>query len=226
MTPFARIVTITKNPWVLIGYLVWVIFTFYFLDKPIAYYCHELREPWALVILHGLTQLGLTSLYIIALFLFAVLFRYIYQEKIWEMRAWFLWLSVLIPNLVCLILKMLCGRSRPELLFSKHLYGFYGFQKNALFWSFPSGHTSTIMGLAFGFSALFPRYTYLYILTGICLIATRILLTQHFLSDILVALYLALLEVGLLFWWFQRKQLLPLSSHNKITNRLYREAAH
>ena len=128
---------------------------------------------------------------------------------------WFLWLCVLVPSLVCLVLKVLLGRARPDLLFNEHLYGFFGLKTHAPYWSFPSGHTTTVMGFVFGLSVLFPRKCYLFILAGSIVVLSRILLTHHYLSDVMAASYLALLEVGLLFWWSRRFKFfnhLPCSS--------------
>jgi len=102
-------------------------------------------------------------------------------------------------------LKVIFGRARPDMLFNDQLYGFYGLQTHAQFWSFPSGHTTTVMGFVFGLCALFPRHCVAFILTGLIVVSTRILLTHHFLSDVLIASYLALLEVGLLYCIMWRK---------------------
>ncbi len=210
VTVFERLITVAVKPWVIVGCLGLITLSFLYLDQPIAYYYHHLAQERDLYLLEWLTQLGLGGLYLISLFLLAIFFRYIYRKKLWEVRTWFLWLSVVLASVICFMLKVFLGRARPELLFSGHLYGFYGFHKHAPFWSFPSGHTTTIMAFVFGLSALFPRYCYLYIFAGLALAATRIMLTAHFLSDVLVATYLALLEVGLLFWWFQQKKWLSV----------------
>lgn len=207
MTKFERLVEVAIKPWVLIGYLALVILSFLYLDRSIAYYFHELAGRVNLNFLGWLTQLGLGGLYLIPLFLIALFFRYISHNKEREIQAWFLWLSVLLPSLICVGLKITMGRARPELLFTDHLYGFYWLQKKSYYWSFPSGHSTTIMGFVFGLSALLPRFCYLYIIVGLILVSTRILLTQHFLSDVLIATYLALLEVGVLFWWFKRHKI-------------------
>jgi membrane-associated phospholipid phosphatase len=98
------------------------------------------------------------------------------------------------------------GRSRPELLFNDGLYGFYGLKLSSKFWSFPSGHTSTIMGFVFGLCIVFPRDMYAFILTGFTIATSRILLTHHFLSDVLMATYLSFLEISLFYYWVKRKK--------------------
>ena len=109
---------------------------------------------------------------------------------------------------VNLVLKIVFSRARPDLLFSQQWYGFYGFKFSAPFWSFPSGHATTIMGFVFALCALWPKYRYLFLLYGVLIALSRVVLTHHYLSDVMVASYLALVEVGLLYSWFvQRKWL-------------------
>ena len=117
---------------------------------------------------------------------------------------------LIIPNLICLILKMLLGRARPDLLFLDHSYGFYGLHlTQAKYWSYPSGHTTTIISLLYGIHWIFPRYNRLCILIGVLLISTRVLLNYHYLSDVVATAGLTLLELLVMmrimrhYSWFQ-----------------------
>lgn len=215
-TPFERLLRVMTNPWMAISYSVLVILSFFYLDQPIAYYFHAIDLKHNFSILNWFTHLGSNTLWIALLFLLALFFRYIKRNKTYEMRMWFLWVCVLLPNMICTLLKITLGRARPELLFSDHMYGFYGLQTQKLFWSLPSGHTSTVTGLVFGLMVLFPRYTYAFILAGCALIGSRIVLTHHFLSDVLVAAYLTLLEIGVIVWWLYRKQYLKKGSDGTV----------
>ena len=204
MTAFDRLITATTKPWVIVSYIGLMIILFFYIDQPVAYYFHDLDYRTNQPMLHWITLLGSGKVYFAPLFIIAVFFRYIFPNKPLEARAWFLWLCALIPSTICLVLKVVLGRARPDLLFTEHLYGFYGWHTNELFWSFPSGHTTTLMGVIFGLGVLFPRFLYLFIAIGLAIVSSRILLTHHYLSDVLVAAFLALLEVGLLRWWLKR----------------------
>lgn len=209
MTPFERLLAIMIKPLVMVSCIGVIVVSFLYFDRPIAHYLHGVDLRNNLSCLNWFTMLGLSPLYLIPLFLLALFFRYIRHNRTWEVRTWFLWLCVLFPTIICLILKMLLGRARPDLLFgSSQQYGFYGWHTDASYWSFPSGHTTTAMGLVFGLCVLFPRFFYMFISLGLFLVSSRILLTHHYLSDVMSAAYLALLEVGLLLWWFKRKNLL------------------
>lgn len=212
MCPFDRLFKIMLKPWVAASYLSFAILSFLYFDQSIAYYFYDLALKTKLPIIYWLTKLGTSFVYITLLFLLAMFFRYLRRNKPNENRCWFLWLCVLVPNLICLVLKVLLGRARPELLFSDNLYGFYGLHFTAPFWSLPSGHTTTIMGLAFGLCVVFPRYFYAILLSGLILISTRILLTSHYLSDVIFTSFLTLLEVGILLFILRRKAWL-VSAH-------------
>jgi len=205
VTPFERLLKIMIKPYVLMSYLALIILSILYADRPIAYYFHAFNFHWGLPFLKGLTLFGASIFYIGPLFILALYFRYVHVNKVWEKRSWFLWLCVFIPNSICLLLKIGIGRARPDLLFKEHLYGFYGFKTHAPYWSFPSGHTTTVMGLMFGLCILFPRYSYAYLLFGVLVVITRVMLTHHYLSDVLTAGYLTLIEVGLLYYWLKSK---------------------
>jgi len=214
MNPFDRVLSIFTKPRVAAGVISFLVLSFLFIDQPLATYLYSLRLGINYPFLNWITNVGLGGVYFVSLFSLALFFRYIVKRADWEARAWFLWLCVVVPSLVCFCLKMLLGRSRPKLLFNDDLYGFYFFKTHAPFWSFPSGHSTTIMGLVFGLSILFPRYGYRFMFLGAVVAISRVLLTHHFLSDVLTASYLALLEVGLLYCVLrQRAWLEPAYRH-------------
>ncbi len=205
MIPFDRLLKTMLQPWVAMGYLCFVVLSFFYFDKPVAYFFHGLPLKAKLPLLSLVSMVGVGFAYIAVFFLLALFFRYIHRSKEYEARSWFLWLCVLIPNLICLVFKLLLGRARPELLFDSQLYGIYGMHFTRPFWSFPSGHTTTITGLVFGLCVVFPRHCYAFLFAGLLVISTRVILTQHYLSDVLTTAYLTLLEVGLVLIILRRK---------------------
>jgi len=177
------------------------------LDQPITEAVHAMQPKLPLSSLRLLTFLGWWPLYVIGLAALALSCQMMFKNKPLEKRVWFLWLCVVVPNCICGVLKVIFGRARPDMWFSQHIYGFYGPHKSSLYWSFPSGHTTTIMGFMFGLCVLFPRYCVAFIVFGLMVVGSRILLTQHYVGDVLFASYLALIEVGLLYHWTQSRLL-------------------
>ena len=121
---------------------------------------------------------------------------FVKKNVVYEQRAWFLLACVVLPNLVGLVLKITVSRSRPDLLFDGDFFGFYWFKFNDLFWSFPSGHSITVAGLAAGLGALFPRYFYVFLGLALLVTSTRVFLYFHYLSDVMIGFYISMLVVG------------------------------
>ncbi|KTD39338.1 phosphatidylglycerophosphatase B [Legionella nautarum] len=214
MSPFDRLFSTMTKPLAIILFLALIIYLFLNFDKPLTYYFYALDLRHQIPILSFLTRLGLGVIYIPTFFALALIFRFIVVNPRWEARAWFLFLCVTIPGLICFFLKIVLGRTRPSMLLYNQLYGFYGLKWNAHYWSIPSGHTTTIMGLILGLGILFPRYFLAFILLGITVALSRVFLSHHFLSDVLFAAYLALVEVGVLLSILRRKSwLTPVWRH-------------
>lgn len=205
MLTFDRLFAAMTRPWVVIAYFGLTLLSFCYFDKAIAVYFYQLQPSFYLKIVHWITWLGFSVLYFSIFLITALFLRYIRMNQKGEERAWFLLLSVVIPGGLCHIFKIIFGRARPGLWVHDHLYGFYWFKTQNLFWSFPSGHTSVIMGVAFGLSIVFPRYLAAFILAGLLVASSRIVLHFHFLSDVLASSYLALLEIGLLLYSVRRR---------------------
>lgn len=200
------------KPWVVFLVLASIVFSFFYVDQWIAQTVYGFHFKKITVLMKLITMLGVGALYSVGLVVAALYCRYRSHNKCFEIRLWILWLCVVVPNFICLILKTTLGRARPELLFSDNLYGFYGYHTSASYWSFPSGHTTTIMGFVFGLCALFPKHCVVFILTGLLVAVSRVFLIQHYLSDVLTASYLALIEVGLLYSWLKPKSLASCSN--------------
>ena len=134
----------------------------------------------------------------------AIGFRYVLHQHEWAAKAWFVSLCTLMTSAIVLGLKVLFGRARPELFLNEGLYGFQWVKFERLYWSFPSGHVATMMGLMFGLYIVWPRYRWVFLSLGLLVMLSRVILFQHYVSDVMVSAYLALIEVGILQWALQR----------------------
>ena len=205
MTQFEKTICFMKKPWVIGLYVILVILSYVYIDRGLASYFHQFDLRTSIHALNYLTALGQWLAYI-ALFLLAGLyFRFVRVNSVYEARAWYLLGCVLVANLVCLVLKVALSRARPDLLFSSNEFGFYWFKHKSAYWSFPSGHTTTVISLAAGLGVLFPRYFFLALAIALLVAATRVLLYYHYLSDVMTAFYLSLLVVGFFYSVFEKK---------------------
>lgn len=205
MTQFERTFNLMQKPWVMVLYLVLIILAYHFVDIPLATYFHQLDLRTNLFELKVLTAFGKVFIYVVLFALTGLYFRYV-GNAVYEARSWYLLACILIPNLVCLILKVALSRARPDLLFSSDVFGFYWFKLTASYWSLPSGHTTTVIGLAAGLGVLFPKYFYAFLALAFLVISTRVLLYYHYLSDVMTGFYLSILVIGVLTQYIKKNQ--------------------
>jgi membrane-associated phospholipid phosphatase len=155
-------------------------------------------------VLKLITALGKWQIYIV-LFLVAGLYcKWISKNDELAKKAWFLLSCIVLSSFVNCILKITFSRARPELLFSLNEYGFYWFRLKDAYWSLPSGHAVTITALAAGLSVAIPRSLYFVWVLALLVLATRVLLYYHYLSDVVTGFYVALLIVGIITLYFKK----------------------
>ncbi len=207
---FERAFLILTKPVVFILFLFLMVVCYCYFDKAIAYYFHQTDVHALLSVFKVFAFVGESYVWVSLLFLLALFYRFVYKNKKWEQRLWFLWSCVFIPNAISAVLKISLGRARPGLLFESQLFGFYGPHLKGVYWSFPSGHTTTIMGLMLGFSIIYPNHVVTWSLVGLLVATMRIVLTEHYLSDVLTTAYLVFIEIGLLNYFFKRQRFFPL----------------
>ncbi|MBI2785476.1 MAG: phosphatase PAP2 family protein [Legionella longbeachae] len=212
MTQFEKVYYFIKKPWVIVLYTILVILVYYFVDKPLATYFYQFDFINKVPVLKLLTTLGQWIIYIILFVFGGLYFRYIQINSAYEARAWYLLVCLLVANLICLVLKVSLSRARPDLLFTSNEFGFYWFKLNESYWSFPSGHTITVISLAASLSVLFPRYFYTFFIGALLVVATRVLLCRHYLSDVMSAFYISLFIVGFLTEYLKKRNWFNLNS--------------
>lgn len=187
------------------------------LDRPLALLLHE-RSPATEAFLQGLTRFGVSTGYLIgsaALFL-GLRIAALYQLAIgrarllvaWSNRALFVFAALAVPGLLVDLLKVVFGRARPKLLFAHGEYGLSWWAIRADHWSLPSGHTAAAVALATALSLLWPRWRPAFAAFAVAIAASRVLLTAHYLSDVLFASYLAVTVTLALHRLFMRRGLL------------------
>ncbi|CAM4503542.1 MAG: hypothetical protein LEGION0403_FIIPPAGN_01869 [Legionella sp.] len=205
MTQFEKTFEFMKKPWVILFYAILVILSYIFVDKDLATYFHQQDLRTNIHVLSILTAFGQWIVYIVLFLATALYFRYVHTNPVFEARAWYLLGCIFIANLVCFVLKVSLSRARPDLLFSSNELGFYWFKMGKYYWSFPSGHTTTVVSLTVGIGVLFPRYFYAVLGVALLVAASRVLLYYHYLSDVMIGFYLTLLVVGFYTHYLKQK---------------------
>ena len=172
-----------------------VLLSMAFLDRPVARLFHP-GDPQLRAFFTFITQFGLSKGYLIATAALFVALRIAAMlarkapHAAWLLRyaydALYLFVAVAASGLVADIAKVVFGRARPKLLFLDGIYGFNWGATQADYWSFPSGHATTMGALAVGLTLLFPRGWPLWLAAALLVAASRIIITEHYVSDVLV----------------------------------------
>jgi membrane-associated phospholipid phosphatase len=105
----------------------------------------------------------------------------------------FLFLSIAASGIVVDVLKVLFGRARPKLLFQSDVYGFTWLNLRPDHWSFPSGHSATIVALMTALWFLWPQHLLFYILAAAIVCVSRVAVGAHYLADSLAGAAIAMM---------------------------------
>jgi lipid A 4'-phosphatase len=179
-----------------------VLVSILFLDRPLAVFFHGQDERLRGVF-EFITQFGLSKGWLIGAAL--IWFALIAAARLPRLAArssrlieysrapLFFFTALAASGLAVDLVKIVVGRTRPKLLFSDGLFAFTGWSIHADHWSFPSGHTANAVAIALALSAIAPRGRPLYVLFALLVAASRIVITQHYLSDVIMGAFVALL---------------------------------
>ena len=162
----------------------------------------NLPRPAAGVI-KQISKLGLAGYYIAGFLLAYVLSRFILASAKFTKIFLYLTTTIIFPGIICDIIKIAVGRYRPRMLFNEGLYGLHFFTVKSKMWSFPSGHSVTFMGLMVALSLLFPKRWYCFWIVGFAVCFTRVLVTAHFLSDVMVGALIGAVGAYFCYAWVQ-----------------------
>ncbi len=99
-------------------------------------------------------------------------------------------------------LKYLLGRYRPIMLFNKNLYGLHFFASEWALNSTPSGHTIRAFALFTSLSLLYRRFTGVFIFLAALIGASRIMITDHYPSDVLFGAFIGVFAAAWTYKYF------------------------
>jgi len=186
--------------------LMIVIASYCFWDISLANYCRKLDSS-VINAADIITGLGKSTWYIVVSAVLFLFFRFIYKNMLYAMRSLFVLLSVSLSGIFIDLLKWIGGRSRPVELFAHGHYGFDYFRTSYEFTSFPSGHAQTAFAMAAALTLLFPRWGIPLFLTAGAVAVSRIILTAHYLSDVIAGAGIGILFTMAIKKYFDRKKI-------------------
>lgn len=172
-------------------------------DIPVAVYCRSLSRS-VLDVAEIVTKAGESKWYFMVFVPLFLILRFILKNKALAMKLLFLVLAISVSGVVNMIAKWIAGRNRPINLFQFDFYGFNYFEVIYESTSFPSGHSLTVFALATAFTILFPRAGFLAFPAAAAIAASRVILTSHFVSDIIAGAVLGIICTLALKHYFDR----------------------
>lgn len=209
---FASALELTTRPLFFGTWLGLALISYWCFDEAIAFYIHDHLPRDVRLIFKQISKLGVAGYYLGILAVCYGLFRYLFRTDYFLKVTVYLASVIIIPGLFCDAIKIIVGRYRPRMLFSDELYGLHFFTLKSKMWSFPSGHSVTFMSLMVALSFLMPRYWKWLWTFGAFICLTRVLVTAHYLSDVMVGAYIGMLGAVFCKAWVEQS--------NFITTRL------
>ena len=177
--------------------LLLIVLSYYFVDIPVAIFCRQIDQNIRQVF-DWITALGVSTWYLVASLCFFVVFRFYKKNRVYANRALFIFAAVALSGIAANVVKLTVARYRPKLFFEKGLYGFDFFNVGYEYNSFPSGHVVTIFSMAAAMSLFWPKYRMYFFVVAFVVALSRIVLTAHFVSDVIAGAFIGYLTVLLL----------------------------
>jgi membrane-associated phospholipid phosphatase len=109
------------------------------------------------------------------------------------MLAGYIFVGVGLPGLVSNGIKRLIGRGRPEMFDQFGAFSFHGVFNDWTFQSFPSGHATTAIALAFTLGFMAPRLFPWLLALGIVVCISRVPVGMHYPTDVFSGFCLGLI---------------------------------
>ncbi len=189
------------------------IISYLFADLQTTLWFHSLENTLLFNVFEKITIFGDSLGYLVGGMLLFVVFRK--RNLYWSYSGLFLFSTVAISGLSADLLKYMAGRARPRLFFNEHLYGFDFFHWQYAWTSFPSGHSATALSVATLFAILYPRWRFAALFGGLLIAFSRIVLAQHYISDVIAGSFLGIVSSVVLYnLYFKSK--FEAAEHNKI----------
>jgi membrane-associated phospholipid phosphatase len=182
------------------------VLSYFYWDLPLAVYCKGLGRS-VLDIAEVVTTWGESRWYYMIMAPAFIYFWFINKNKLWSQRIAFIFISLSASGLFNIIVKWIAGRNRPINFFNHGIFGFNYFGVGYELTSFPSGHAVSAFSLAAAVSILFPRAGIAAFIIAISIGMTRIILTSHYLGDVIAGAGIGILSTMLVKYFFDRKKI-------------------
>ena len=186
--------------------LLLTLYSYYQLDRTILEYMyHQWGNPdIPFGAIHTFSQIGKSTWYIVGSIIAYIIWRD--RDPLIAKASAYILSTTILSGIAVNIIKVIFGRARPILYIEDHIYGFSWLNLDVVYRSFPSGHSTTAMAVAVGFALILPKYRIWFIILGIAIALSRVVLSEHYLSDVIVGSFLGYSSSLFLYRIFYREQ--------------------
>lgn len=191
-----------------------------FFDRPVARYYHDAAPREMVAVFKVITTFGDATPYLIILAVLIPATHFgaalgLYQARAARLRRYrdaclFVLLSIAVSGVILHLIKFGIGRFRPRALFESGLYGASPFTLGYLNNAFPSGHAQLIWAVATALVFVLPRYQLAYLAVAMLVSYSRVVTTDHYLSDVLFGSYLGAATTIVLRHYFYDRRGIPV----------------
>jgi membrane-associated phospholipid phosphatase len=183
---------------VLLASVVTILIGIFWLDLIIAQFFKQPELESVYYYSREITNIGYSIHYFIAALLGLIFANYIYpktkffknkisesaNKKIFNWSV-FLIKALLVVGLILHIIKIIFGRQRPHLDANFYNLNFTPFNFHHHWHSFPSGHSQVVFTVAAVLLLIWPRQKFIFLALATFFAFTRIVIHQHYFSDII-----------------------------------------
>jgi membrane-associated phospholipid phosphatase len=174
-------------------------------DKEIALYFYTMPYPKIKEFFHFMTRFGRSEWYLIPSILLFWYFKK-RENREYATLSIYIFMTNVVAGIGVWLIKVPFGRVRPEFFLENGVYGFKWFEINHKFTSFPSGHTITAISSSVALSLIFPKYRYFFIPFGVVVALSRVVGTNHYMSDVVFASFLGTMVAIILHKYYFKKE--------------------
>ncbi|MEP7029955.1 MAG: phosphatase PAP2 family protein [Pseudolabrys sp.] len=122
-------------------------------------------------------------------------------------RVGFVFTAVAVPGLFTTVAKHIIGRARPFVGGGADPYLFVPFNWSAAYASVPSGHATTALSVLVALGSLWPRSRPILVIYALVILASRVVVTAHHPSDVLIGAVVGFAGALLVRHWFAARGL-------------------
>lgn len=179
-------------------YSILTVGAFLFLDRDVTEFFYQIKNSDFVYVMKYVTCLGEATLYLAV----ALVIYFVYRKKNrnYADKARFFIVTILLSGVAVNLFKGIIGRFRPIEWIKNDTYGFDNFSfLEYTANSFPSGHATTAFAIGISLIFLFPKYRTAFLLFTVTIALSRVVLYQHYLSDVMAGAVVGSVTTYLLY---------------------------